>query len=234
MIRSPARAAGCARKPPFMNAEIPLIIADDHPLMRRGMIDLIAAEPAFKIVAHVANGVEAWRAIQEHRPAVAVLDIEMPLKNGLEVARAARDAQSPTAIVLLTMFKEDHVLNAAVEAGVRGYVLKENAELELLQCLRAVAGGGSFFSPGLTDFLLRRAALTQQLRREKPGLEALTPAQRRILKMISEDKTSKEIADALGISPRTVDNHRGNMSEKLGLHGSHSLLKFAYDHKSRL
>ncbi len=217
-----------------MNTAITLIIADDHPLMRRGIRDLIAAEPAFKIVAHVANGREAWQAIQDHHPAVAVLDIEMPLQNGLEVARAVRDGEHRTAIVLLTMFKEEHVFNAAVDAGARGYVLKENAEVELLSCLRAVAGGGSFFSPLMTNFLLHRTAQAKQLRQQKPGLESLTPAQRRILQMIAEDKTSKEIADALGISSRTVDNHRANISEKLGLHGSHSLLKFAFDNKGKL
>ena len=216
-----------------MNTEIKLIIADDHPLIRRGVIDLIAAEQGMKILAQVNDGLAAWKLIQEQAPTIALLDIEMPLKNGLEVARMARDAGSPTAIVLLTMHKEEHVFNAAVDAGVRGYVLKDNAEAELISCIREVARGGSFFSPMLSQFLLHRASLSRLLRVKKPGLESLTPTQRRILKMISEDRTSKEIADTLGISPRTVDNHRSDMSEKLGLHGSHSLLKFAYDNKSR-
>ena len=216
-----------------MNTDIKLIIADDHPLIRRGVIDLIAAEQGMKILAQVNDGLAAWKLIQEQAPTIALLDIEMPLKNGLEVARMARDAGSPTAIVLLTMHKDEHVFNAAVDAGVRGYVLKDNAETELISCLRTVAAGGSFFSATLSHLLLHRASLSRQLREEKPGLESLTPTERRILKMISQDHTSKEIADTLGISPRTVDNHRSNMSVKLGLHGSHSLLKFAYDNKSK-
>jgi DNA-binding NarL/FixJ family response regulator len=217
-----------------MNADITLVIADDHPIMRRGMIDLIAQESAFKILAQVSNGTEALKAINQHKPTIAVLDIEMPDMNGLNVARAIRDSKLKTFVVLLTMYKDGQVFNAAVDAGVAGYVLKENAETELLACLRAVAKGDSFFSPTLSSLLLNRSAQANQLRKDKPGLDLLTPTERRILKLISEDKTSKEIADSLGISPRTVDNHRSNMGEKLDLRGSHSLLKFAYDNKSKL
>jgi DNA-binding NarL/FixJ family response regulator len=104
----------------------------------------------------------------------------------------------------------------------------------LLACIRSVAAGQTFFSPSLFHLLLKRRSEATRLRQENPGLESLTPTQLRILKLISADKTSKEIADALGISPRTVDNHRSNIAEKLGLYGSHSLLKFAYDNKHNL
>jgi DNA-binding NarL/FixJ family response regulator len=217
-----------------MSAEIALIIADDHPIVRRGIIDVIVAERGLKILAQVTNGSDAIKAIRQHRPNVAILDIEMPEMNGLEVARAVRDGGLPTAIVLLTMYKDKQVFNAAVDAGVAGYVLKENAETELLACIRSVAQGQSFFSPSLSSLLLDRGALSAQLRRQKPGLEGLTPTERKIIKLIAEDKTSKEIAETLGISPRTVDNHRTNMGEKLGISGTNCILKFAYDNKSKL
>jgi DNA-binding NarL/FixJ family response regulator len=217
-----------------MSVDITLVIADDHPIVRRGMADLLTGETDLKILTQLANGADALKSIRELKPTVAVLDVEMPGMNGLDVARAIRDNVAQTAVVLLTMYREEHVFNAAVDAGVRGYILKENAETELLACIRSVAKGDTFFSPSLSHLLLNRASATARLKKEKPGLNSLTPTERRILKMISEDKTSKEIADALGISPRTVDNHRSNMGEKLELRGSHSLLKFAYDNKGLL
>jgi two-component system nitrate/nitrite response regulator NarL len=113
-------------------------------------------------------------------------------------------------------------------------VLKENAVEDLVSAVRAVAAGGTFISAKLSGLLLRRRTRAEALNREKPGLAALTPTERRILKLIAEDRTSKEIADLLGCSVRTIDTHRQNMSTKLELSGSHSLLKFVYDHESQL
>ena len=126
------------------------------------------------------------------------------------------------------------MLNAALNLGISAYVLKENAVEDLVRAVRTVAAGGTFISAKLSGLLLRRRAQAKALGREKPGLAALTPTERRILKLIAADKTSKEIADFLGCSVRTIDTHRQNMSIKLELSGSHSLLKFAYDNKSAL
>jgi len=216
-----------------MSDTITVVIADDHPLMRRGIMGFLVAA-GVQIVAEVGDGKDALAAILQHRPTVAILDVEMPRLSGLEVARAVRDEAIRSAVVLLTMYKDEDMFNAAMDAGAIGYVLKENAVDELLACVRAAAKGEPFISPALSRLLLQRAASADRLRQEKPGLDSLTPAERKILKMISEDKTSKEIADVLGISPRTVENHRANVSEKLNLRGSHSLLKFAYDNKARL
>src|SRR6185369_10435986 len=137
-------------------------------------------------------------------------------------------------LVILTLYKEERVFNEAIDAGVLGYVLKENAANDLLNCVHAVAGGEPFISPSLSSLLLGRKTRTRQLLEEKPELEKLTPAERRILKLIAEDLTSKEIGQRLEISSHTVENHRANICEKLCLRGSHSLLKFAFANKDRL
>ena len=213
---------------------ITVLIADDHAIFRKGLRDIIAATPSLRLVAEAAEGLAAWEQMRRLQPTVAVLDFEMPGLDGLQVALKARQAALPVAVVMLTMHKEEDLFNHAMDSGVRGYLLKENAAEDLLQCVRSVVVGHSFISPILSDFLLRRSARTQALRQAKPSLEDLTPTERRILQLIATDLTSKEIADRLDSSVRTVENHRFHICEKLNLHGSHSLLKFAYDHRSSL
>jgi DNA-binding NarL/FixJ family response regulator len=135
---------------------------------------------------------------------------------------------------MLTMYKEEMLFNEAMNAGILGFVLKENAVSDLLGCIHAVVAGQSYISPSLSAFLLNRKVSAQKLLEEKPELEKLTAAERRILKMIAEDLTSKEIAERLDLSVHTVENHRAKICDRLNLRGSHSLLKFAYDNKSRL
>ena len=137
-------------------------------------------------------------------------------------------------IVFLTMYREEDMFCEAMELGAKGYVLKESAPADILQCLHAVSSGQHYISPSLAGFLLTRGGQAGGASRGKSGLESLTPAERRILKLIASDKTSKEIAEALGLSPRTVENHRANISAKLGLQGSHSLLKFAFENRGQL
>jgi DNA-binding NarL/FixJ family response regulator len=216
------------------SAPITILIADDHPIFRKGLRDIIAAEPSLRLVAEVADGLAAWEQLRNLTPAVAVLDLEMPGLDGLEVAGRVRRARLAVALIVLTMHKEEDLFHHAMDAGVLGYLLKDNAAEDLLHCVSSVAAGRPFISPGLSAFLLRRASMASALHRAQPGLSALTPTERRILQLIAQDLTSKEIADRLGASVRTIDNHRSHISEKLGLHGSHSLLKFAYDHKSSL
>ena len=158
----------------------------------------------------------------------------MPKLTGLQAARKLIEKRSATRIILLTMHEDEDLLNEALQLGVLAYVLKENAVEDLLQAVRAVADGKTFISAALTGMLLRRRERNEALRCEKPGLDSLTPSERRILRLIAGDKTSKEIADELGCAVRTVETHRQNMSAKLKLSGSHSLLKFAYDNKASL
>jgi DNA-binding NarL/FixJ family response regulator len=216
-----------------MTSPITVVVADDHPLMRRGIFDMLRGTEGVKVVGEAGDGEDALAAIRKLKPAIAILDLEMPGMSGLEVLRVARREQLKTTVALLTMHKDEEMFNAAFDAGALGYILKDNAVEELDACIRSIARGKPFISSALSQMLLNRARGTNPLRREHPGLTQLTPAEIRILKMIAENKTTKEIAASLGISPRTVENHRGNIAEKLGLKGSHSLLKFAYANKSK-
>jgi two-component system response regulator DegU len=211
-----------------------LLIVDDHPVFRRGLREIIEERRIFEVVGEAADGKTALTAVGESHPDIIVLDIDMPRLNGLEMARVLQREKSPIRIVFLTMYKDEDLFNSAMDVGVKGYVLKENAGEEIIGALQKVAKGESFVSPSLSHAGERRKDRVQALLLSKPQIEELTAAERRILKLIAEDRTSKEIADVLQISIKTVENHRLSICHKLNLHGSHSLLKFAFDHKSHL
>jgi DNA-binding NarL/FixJ family response regulator len=213
---------------------ITVLIADDHPIFRRGLCDTLAGDPALRLVGEAGDGEEAWRLIQELRPAVAVLDIHMPGRSGIELGRLVSRQRLPVELIILTMDAEAGLLHEALNLGVKGYLLKETAVTDLLQAIQRVAGGDCYICPALSGALVRRNAAREALEEEKFGLRTLTPTERRILKLIAEDRTSKEIAELLACSVRTVETHRQNISQKLELSGSHSLLRFAFDHKAQL
>lgn len=217
-----------------MSKPITVLIADDHPIFRKGLLEVLSEDSSIKVLGEAADGASGFQKIRELKPQAAVLDLDMPGMNGLEVARKISDLKLPVALIMLTMHKEQRLFNEAMDVGVLGFVLKENAANDLLSCIRAVVNGQPFISPSLSGFLLNRNARAQELRKEKPELETLTAAERRILKLIAQNLTSKEIAEQLGISFHTVENHRAKICERLNLRGSHSLLKFAFDNKSKL
>jgi DNA-binding NarL/FixJ family response regulator len=211
-----------------------VLIADDHPIFRRGLCDIIAADPALHLVGEAGDGEEAWELIQKLQPAVAVVDIHMPKRSGIELGRLVAQQRLAVELIILTMDGEEGLLHEALNLGVKGYLLKENAIAELLLAIRRVSAGNCHICPTLSSALVRRNAAWTALHEQKTGLNRLTPTERQILRLISEDRTSKEIAELLQCSVRTVDTHRQNISHKLELSGSHSLLRFAFDHKSQL
>jgi DNA-binding NarL/FixJ family response regulator len=213
---------------------ITVLIADDHPIFRRGLCDIIAADASLRLVGEAADGEQAWQLIQKLQPAVAVLDIHMPKRSGIQLGQLLLRQRLRVGLIILTMDTEEALLNEALKLGVKGYLLKETAVTDLLQAIHRVAGGDSYISPALSGALLRRNAACEALQGQKLGLATLTPTERQILKLIAEDRTSKEIAEVLGCSIRTVETHRQNISHKLELSGSHSLLRFAFDHKAQL
>lgn len=213
---------------------ITVMIADDHPIFRRGLCDVLAEDPSLRLVGEAGDGEAAWRLMQELRPAVAVVDIHMPKRNGIELSRLLYQQRLPVELIVLTMDAEESLLHEALNLGVKGYLLKDNAVAELLQAVHRVAKGDFYICPTLSAALVRRHAAREALLEQKAGLHKLTPTERQILRLISEDRTSKEIADLLRCSVRTIETHRQNISHKLELIGSHSLLRFAFDHKAQL
>jgi DNA-binding NarL/FixJ family response regulator len=207
--------------------EITIIIADDHPIVRQGLRQTIEAEQSFKIVAEAENGRSALAAIKEFEPQIAVLDVNMPELDGFAVARAVRADCLKTEIIFLTIHRDEAMFNEAIDLGAKGYVLKESALKDVIDCIKTVAKSQYCASPSLTSFLINR-------QRRSLNLGDLTRSEKRILQMIADEKTTNEIADELFISPTTVEKHRANISRKLNLKGSYALLKFALTHKSEL
>ncbi len=217
-----------------MGGRIKVLIADDHPLFRQGLRQVVEADQRFELIGEAGEGNSALQLILTKKPDIAVLDVSMPGLSGLEVARELQGKRWPTQIVILTMYKEEETFNRAVDFGVKGFVLKENAVQDILSSLVAVAAGEHYLSPSISGYLVRRRGRADELAVKKPGLEDLTKAERRILKLIAEKKTSREIATELFISPRTVEAHRANICTKLDLRGSHSLLQFALENRASL
>jgi DNA-binding NarL/FixJ family response regulator len=213
---------------------IRVVIVDDHPLFRAGLRQVIQSDSRFELLAEADTGVEATRLIRELAPDLAVLDVNLPDGTGLDIAEALRAGGVKTRFVVLTMLKDESAFNKAMNIGIDGYVLKENAGTEIISCLVSVAEGNAYVSPSLTGFLLRRRGKAEALASHKPGLTDLTTAEKRILKRIAEKKTSREIAAELHVSPRTVETHRTNICTKLSLKGSNSLLQFALENRESL
>lgn len=212
-----------------------LLLADDHPLMRKGLREMVEEEGNYRILEETGNGERALELIERLRPDIAMLDIDMPGMNGLQVAEAVRTKKLPCRLIILTMYDTAAMLDRAMDLGVLGYVLKESAAAEVIEALRCVRDGKHYVSPGLAGHLVRRAERPAPFReREHDALSKLTPAERKVLTLVAQDRSTREIAEHLFISSRTVDTHRNNICQKLGLHGPNALYRFALEIKHRL
>jgi DNA-binding NarL/FixJ family response regulator len=214
--------------------DITILIADDHPIVREGFARVIGRDPSLVVIAEADNGDAAVTLAIAHRPDVAVVDLSMPGKDGLAVTRALHDAHLPTRVVLLTMHNDRSRFNAALDAGVAGYLLKESAPHEVVQAVHTVAAGGHYISPALSTYLLRRHTDAAPLAQSTPSLSLLTESERRVLRLVADGRTSRDIAEQLFVSVRTVEDHRANICQKLHLHGPNALLRFALAHRSEL
>jgi len=214
-----------------MSAVIRVVIADDHPVVRKGLRMAIEEDSGLSVVAEAADGADAVHQIEQLRPDVAVLDIDMPKLDGLGVAREIGKRGCTAAMIFLTMHVQEDLLQAALDLGAKGYILKDSALLEIATAVRAVASGQPYLNSTLTSRLLQRQSTRPT---ESAPIHRLTPTERSIVQMIAADLSSKEIAAELSIHYRTVENHRTNICRKLGLEGANALLRFALQNKHNL
>ena len=208
-----------------------VVIADDHPVFRSGLRDIIERDGRFLVIAEACDGVEALQMIHDLKPRTAIIDIEMPRLNGLEVARQVQQEKLDTMILILTMYQEESIFRRAMECDVAGYLLKDTAAADILQALVVVRDGGYFISPKLSHHVLVRSHEHDAM---DDLMQRLTRMERTVLGMIADSKTTPEIADHLCLSPRTVENHRLHICRKLDLTGSHSLLRFVMTHRDAI
>ncbi len=217
-----------------MENKVRILIADDHPIFRAGLRQILVTNEKFQVIHESTNGDEALRILTRNEADIAILDIQMPGMNGLEIARKVKELKLPVRLIILTMHRQEDFVDEAFKIGVHGFVLKENAVLDILQAVQAVSEGEYYMSPQISSYIIKQSALKLSEPSAAPQLNNLTGTERKVLKFIGMKKTSKEIANELYISPRTVDNHRTNICAKLNLHGPHKLFLFALEYKDKL
>ncbi len=205
-------------------------MADDHPLLRHGLRIALRAEPGLQVVAEAADGEEALQQILSLLPDVAVLDIDMPGRDGFAVVRELKRLSSPVDVIILTLHTGMDLLLEALEMGIRGYVLKSSAVTDIAEGVRRVAGGDTYFSPEVYRMLQHGAARKPV----PPELAGLSPIEVRLVQQIAEGKTSCEIAGSFGLSARTIENYRTSICAKLNLTGPNALLRYALSKRSAL
>ena len=214
-----------------MSEKLKIIIADDHPIFRGGLRQVIDDNLRFQVIGEASDGEMALTMIEERKPDIAIFDVNMPKMTGFAAVKELRRKNTDCEIIFLTMHSEEAMFNKAMDLGAKGYVLKDSASVDIINCLQAVANGQHFTSPTITTYLFKRSTRNVQ---KSNSIEDLTPTERIILRQIAEYKTSREIADELSISYRTVENHRYNICQKLDVSGSNALVKFALKHQDEI
>ena len=207
--------------------QIRILLADDHVVMRRGLRLLLENQPGFVVVAESSDGREAVQQAETVKPDVVVMDIAMPNLSGIEAAERITALLPETRIVILSMHSDESYVLRSLKAGVKGYLLKDSAEGDLVDAIKAVHSGKAFFSPEISRMLVEDYMRETRNRRVEDSYELLTPREREILQMLAEGKSNKEIATALNLSLYTVETHRRNLQEKLNLHSFPELVLYA-------
>jgi DNA-binding NarL/FixJ family response regulator len=212
--------------------EIRVLIADDHPVVRKGLRFSIEEDPGLTVVGEAPDGETALAMIKKLKPDVAILDIDMPKMDGLAVGRELAKQKLKTEIIFLTFHSDEDLFRAAVEIGSKGYILKDSASQEIVAGVRAVAAGRPYLSSAITAEMLKKKEAPPK-KAEEEFTSRLTPTERRVMQLIAEGKSSKEIGAELSIHYRTVENHRTNICRKFSLEGegANALLRFALQNK---
>jgi DNA-binding NarL/FixJ family response regulator len=204
------------------------LVADDHTIVRQGLVSLLADSGECEVVAEAADGIEAVEKALATRPEVAILDLSMPRLSGLEAVRRIHEALPQTRILVLTVHEEDEYVLPIVRAGASGYLVKDSAVAELLAAVRALRAGHGYFGPQAARVLAEQYRRPESAAGDPYG--ALSPREREVFHLVVDGRTTKEIARALGISVKTADNHRYRLMEKLDVHNTAELVRYAARH----
>ena len=206
---------------------IRILLADDHNIMRRGLRLLLERQPGFEVVGEAADGRQAAERAEGTKPDVVVLDIAMPNMSGIEAAQRIRASLPQAAIVILSMHSDEGYVLRALKAGAKGYLLKDSAESDLIEAIRAVSEGKAFFSPEISKILVEDYVRDMKKRGAEDSYELLTSREREILHLLAEGKSNKDVATLLNLSLYTVETHRRNLQDKLNLHSLAELILYA-------
>ena len=206
---------------------IRILLADDHTVVRKGLRLLLEGNEGFAVVADAADGREAVALAEKHAPDVVVMDVAMPGLNGIEAARQITTKLPQTAVVFLSMHSDEGYVLKALKAGARGYLLKDSAEYDLINAVRAVSEGKAFFSPAISKMLVEDYMRQMQERAVDDSYELLTTREREVLQLLAEGKNNKDVANILNLSLYTVETHRSNILQKLNLHSGAELILYA-------
>jgi DNA-binding NarL/FixJ family response regulator len=207
--------------------QIRILLADDHTVVRKGLRLLLESHPGFEVIADAADGREAVALAEKHQPDVAVLDIAMPILNGIEAARQMAVKVPQIAIVILSMHSDEGYVLRALKAGARAYLLKDSAEYDLIHAVEAVGEGKAFFSPAISKMMVEDYMRQLRERQLEDSYELLTNREREVLQLLAEGKNNKDVAGILNLSLYTVETHRSNIFQKLNLHSSAELILYA-------
>ena len=209
------------------NMRYTVLIADDHGVVRKGLRLLLEQYPELAVIGEAANGREAVTMAATLSPQIVVLDVAMPILNGIEAAEQILKVNSKVGIIILTMHADESYLLRALNVGVKGYLLKESAEEDLLLAIRAVAHGKPFFSRAINETLLEDYMRMLKQQGLSDTFDLLTAREKEVLQLLAEGKTNKEVAALLDVSPYTVESHRTNLMQKLGIHNTAEIVLYA-------
>jgi two-component system response regulator NreC len=206
---------------------IRILLADDHTVVRKGLRLLLESVPEFQVIADASSGREAVALAEQHMPDVIVMDVAMPILNGIEAARQITAKLPQTAVVFLSMHGDESYVLRALKAGARAYLLKDSAEYDLIQAVKAVSEGKAFFSPAISKMLVEDYMRQMRERGVEDSYELLTTREREVLQLLAEGKSNKDVAALLNLSQYTVETHRSNIFQKLNLHSGAELILYA-------
>ncbi len=216
-------------------SDLKILIADDHPIFRNGVKDILTAHLENIVVTAVADGKSAWKEIEKNSPHIAVLDVDMPEMDGLEVCKKMNKNGVLTKAIILTMYKDVEIFNSAIANGAKGFLLKDHSGLDMVECIKKVLKGEVYIGKGLEDRMGDHSEYLKRVKKLESSLETLTTAELKTLKLVQKNNTSKEIAHKLFVTQKTVENYRSRICKKLNIPGgNNSLIRWVMDNKDFL